>query len=257
MAISTRWTEDQTKRALYLYFQLPFGQLHQRNPEIIALAEVLGRTPSSIAMKLANFASLDPKIIESGRKGLDGATALDRKVWDEFHDDWTKLVMEVGVSEETPSPLREHKVSEAPYDFRYEPPGGMTTARAEIERRVGQNFFRRAVLANFDDTCSVTGIAEPRLLVASHISSWSDDVANRHNPRNGLCLSATFDRAFDQFLMTVTPDLTVRISEQLLTGGTPQTRAYFAPYEGVKLRSPTHLALDTRLLAEHNERCLR
>lgn len=257
MAISTRWTEDQTKRALYLYFQLPFGQLHQKNPEIIQLAKALGRTPSSIAMKLANFASLDPKIVESGRKGLDGASALDRKVWDEFHNDWTKLVMEVGARERA-SPLpHENKVREAPYEFRYEPPGGVTTTRAEVERRVGQNFFRRAVLANFDDTCSVTGVAEPRLLVASHISSWSNDVSNRHNPRNGLCLSATFDRAFDQFLMTVTPDLTVRLSAQLLKSGTPQTRAYFAPYEGVKLRQPTRLALDAGLLAAHNERFIR
>lgn len=207
-------------------------------------------------MKLANFASLDPKIIESGRKGLDGASALDRKVWDEFHGDWTKLVLEVGASEE-PLPPRKNTVGEAIRDFKYEPPGGMTTTRAEIERRVGQNFFRRAVLANFDETCSVTGVAEPRLLVASHISSWRNDVANRHNPRNGLCLSATFDRAFDQFLMTVMPDLTVRLSEQLLKGSTPQTRAYFAPYEGAKLRPPTRLALDARLLAEHNERFLR
>src|SRR5690242_10241218 len=95
MALTIRWTEDQTKRALYLYFQLTFGQLHQKNPEIIALAMALGRTPSSVAMKLANFASLDPQIVASGRKGLDGASALDRKVWDEFHSDWTKLVTEV------------------------------------------------------------------------------------------------------------------------------------------------------------------
>jgi hypothetical protein len=253
MAIAARWTEDQTKRALYLYFQLPFGQLHQKNPEIIELAAALGRTPSSIAMKLANFASLDPKIIESGRKGLDGASALDRKIWDEFHSDWTKLVTEVGTREGA-SPSSQNKVREAPYEFKYEPPGGLTTARAEIERRVGQTFFRRAVLANFDDTCGVTGVAEPRLLVASHISSWSDDVSNRHNPRNGLCLSATFDRAFDQFLMTVMPDLTVRLSAQLLESGNPQTRAYFAPYEGVRLRQPSRLALDAQLLAAHNER---
>lgn len=257
MAISARWTEDQTKRALYLYFQLPFGKLHQRNSEIIQLAAALGRTPSSIAMKLANFASLDPKIIESGRKGLDGASALDRKVWDEFHSDWTKLVTEVGTHEEASLPQYKSKVSEAPFDFRYEPPGGSTTTRAEIERRVGQNFFRRAVLANFDDTCSVTGVAEPRLLVASHISPWRDDVPNRHNPRNGLCLSATFDRAFDQFLMTVTPDLTVRLSAQLLKSGTSQTRAYFAPYEGVELRQPARLALDARLLAAHNDRFIQ
>ena len=45
----------------------------------------MGRTPSSVAMKLGNFASLDPAIIRTGRVGLTGATALDRKVWAETY----------------------------------------------------------------------------------------------------------------------------------------------------------------------------
>lgn len=89
-----RWTADETKRALYLYFQLPFGKLHSGNPEIIRLAGETGRTPSSIAMKLANFASLDPEITETGRRGLVGASALDREIWSEFHSDWTRLILD-------------------------------------------------------------------------------------------------------------------------------------------------------------------
>ena len=203
-------------------------------------------------MKLANFASLDPKILESGRKGLSGASALDHKVWNEFHEDWTRIVIEVGSLEEAlPVAHDTNKVRDTPLSFFYEPPGG-STKRAEIDQRIGQNFFRRAVLANFDNTCCITGIDESRLLVASHISPWKDDISNRHNPRNGLCLSATFDRAFDTYLMTVTPDLIVRLSSRLLTIGNPETRAYFAPYEGSKLRLPTHVALDSQLLGKHN-----
>ena len=67
--------------ALYLYFQLPFGKLHSGNPEIQQLAASLGRSNSSVAMKLCNFASLDPKITESGRKGLAGASQLDRTTY--------------------------------------------------------------------------------------------------------------------------------------------------------------------------------
>ena len=51
--------------SLYLYHKLPFGQLHSRNPAIIALAEKLGRGANSVAMKLNNFASLDPFFIAS------------------------------------------------------------------------------------------------------------------------------------------------------------------------------------------------
>ncbi len=87
------WTPEQVKLAFHLYCQLPFGRLHQSNPEIIALAELIGRTPSAVAMKLTNLASLDPAIIASGRKGLSGASNLDRAIWDEFHADWEGLVL--------------------------------------------------------------------------------------------------------------------------------------------------------------------
>jgi putative restriction endonuclease len=253
-----RWTEAEVKRALYLYFQLPFGQLDQRNSEIIALAVELGRTPSSVAMKLANFASLDPKIVESGRKGLSGASALDRKIWDLFHQDWTKLILE----NELPNVLSDlggrddTKLRENRSIFKYELPEGGTSRRAEVEQRIGQGFFRRAVLANFNNSCCVTGICEPKLLIASHISPWGTDVENRHNPRNGLCFSATFDRAFDAHLMTVTPDLSVRFSSELLDSRNIETCKYFEKYEGISLRSPTHITPDPAFLATHNSKLI-
>ena len=253
MALRVDWTEEQTKRALYLYFQLPFGQIDKSNREIIALAGALGRTPSSVAMKLANFASLDPQITRTGRKGLSGASALDRRVWETIDGDWAKLVQDVGVRYETEPVSADQRVRTPHLTYRA-PPDAPTMTRAEIERRVGQDFFRRAVLANFDNICCVTGIAEPGLLVASHISPWGSDIQNRHNPRNGLCLSATFDKAFDKHLMTVTPNLTVQLSNQLLKHRSAETRDYFAPYEGRKLKTPTHLMPDSAFLSEHNAR---
>jgi hypothetical protein len=63
---SKKWTPEQLKLAFFLYCQLPFGKLHSRNPEIVKLARIIGRTPSAVAMKLVNFASLDPAIINTG-----------------------------------------------------------------------------------------------------------------------------------------------------------------------------------------------
>jgi len=71
---SGRWEKDQTKLAFYLYCQIPFGKLHQGNPEIVELAKLIGRTPSAVAMKLVNFASLDPAITGTGRKGLSNSS---------------------------------------------------------------------------------------------------------------------------------------------------------------------------------------
>lgn len=81
MAGGRRWTEEETRQALDLYRHTPFGQIDESNPEVVALAKANGRTPASIAMKLANFASLDPEITKTGRTGLSGASVLDRKVW--------------------------------------------------------------------------------------------------------------------------------------------------------------------------------
>jgi putative restriction endonuclease len=75
------WTEDEQILALNLYHLLPFGRLHKGAKEIISLASIMARTPSSVAMKLCNFASLDPVIYESGRKGLQGASQADRALW--------------------------------------------------------------------------------------------------------------------------------------------------------------------------------
>lgn len=88
------WTRDELMLAMNLYCQLPFGKLHKGNPEIISLAAAIDRTPSSIAMKLCNFASLDPEHRKRGVKGLSSASKGDRAIWKEFHDDWEQLSSE-------------------------------------------------------------------------------------------------------------------------------------------------------------------
>lgn len=251
MAIN-RWTEAETKRALYLYFQLPFGLLHKGNPEIIGLAHSMGRTPSSIAMKLVNFASLDPKIIETGRKGLDGASALDRKMWAEFNDDWTRLILEVETGENETN-LSGRAVREPAEAFIHQEFVGPTTVSALIEQRIGQGFFRRAVLANYDNKCCLTGIADVRLLNASHIMPWSSDEKNRHNPRNGLCLSATFDRAFDRGLMAVNDNGEALFSAQLLGSDSKETRAFFQPYHRKALLGASRFEPDPAFLKWHHD----
>ncbi len=43
MAAGKRWSRDELLVALNLYHKLTFGQLHARQPAIVALAEKLGR----------------------------------------------------------------------------------------------------------------------------------------------------------------------------------------------------------------------
>jgi hypothetical protein len=84
------WNEDELVLALDLYLRR--GLLDDTDPEVIALSRELNawalqdpdrpgifRNPNGVAMKLANFAALDPKY--AGR-GLSRFGAADRRVWE-------------------------------------------------------------------------------------------------------------------------------------------------------------------------------
>src|SRR5437870_1559739 len=84
-APTVRWTREHALIALNLYGKLPFGQFHHTNPVVIDVASRMGRSPSSLAMKLSNLASLDPVQRARGIKGLSRASKQDRDMWSEFH----------------------------------------------------------------------------------------------------------------------------------------------------------------------------
>jgi hypothetical protein len=232
---------------------LSFGKLHSRNPEIIQLAELIGRTPSAVAMKLVNFASLDPAITSTGRKGLDGASNLDREIWANFHADWEGLALECEQLREqfglipTVDRPEEAKTGDfqIPDDFTGE------TRRVFTEQRIKQNFFRRAVLASYRGRCCMSGLSEPRLLIASHIVPWSKDKANRLNPSNGLCLSAIHDRAFDKGLITLSDDWKIVLSEELRKRDEPFVQSVLKPLEGRAIEIPERFVPDAAFLQRH------
>lgn len=88
------WTRDELILAINLYCKIPFGRLHRLNPEIINLADLIGRTPSAVAYKLVNFASLDPSLKARGIKGASNASNLDKEIWKEFFNSWDELPFE-------------------------------------------------------------------------------------------------------------------------------------------------------------------
>lgn len=246
-----RWTKDQLKLAFFLYCQLPFGRLHRTNPRIIELARELGRTPSALAMKLVNFASLDPAIRESGRKGLGNASRLDREVWEEFHADWEGLATEAidKISEFVPAESSAG-LSASDADLIHDYTGATKISLVSI--RLKQQFFRAAILSSSRSTCCMSGASDPRLLSASHIVPWSVDRGNRLNPRNGLCLSALHDRAYDRGLITVTGDYRVRVSSSLKK---PANDAFLRdtplPLDGRQIELPERFQPDPALLERH------
>ena len=88
------WTRDELILSLNLYLKLPFGKLHSRTPAIIHLATILGRTPGSIAMRLNNFASVDPYHQQRGIGGLSGGKKQVEPIWNEFINNKEELLFE-------------------------------------------------------------------------------------------------------------------------------------------------------------------
>jgi len=251
----SRWTKEQLKLAFHLYCQLPFGKLHKGNKEIIELASSIGRTPSALAMKLCNIASLDPAITSSGRKGLGNASTLDQEVWDEFHADWGKLTAEClhifeqfRIQKERPTKIVQvNDVLENLNDFTGE------TKRVLTEQRVRQDFFRRAVLSSYRGRCCISGLSESRLLIASHIVPWSKDRKNRLNPRNGLCLSALHDKAFDRGLISLDDDFRVILSKDLVQRNEEFVCKFFLPLDGQQITLPERFMPDRSFLERHRK----
>lgn len=252
---SGRWTKNQLKLAFHLYCQLPFGKLHSRNPEIAELANLIGRTPSAVAMKLVNFASMDPAITSSGRSGLGNASAMDREIWNEFHTDWEGLAMECERLRLQLDPSRASYVmdEEQASDLESQNDFSGETRKVLTEQRIKQNFFRRAVLASYRGRCCMSGLSEPRLLVASHIVPWSKDRSNRLNPRNGLCLSAIHDKAFDKGLISLTDDLCVLIADELKTKHDAFIEQILLPIAGHKIELPERFAPSLEFVKHHRE----
>lgn len=253
---SGNWTREQSLLAFRFYCETPFGQFHSRNPKVIELANLIGRTPSALAMKCVNFASLDPAIRESGRTGLSNASALDKAIWDEFHANWDGLVEEcealrVSLSQDNGTqqiPKIDDEFVET--DFT----GEMHVSL--VKQRIRQAFFRRSVLSSYGEKCCITGISDKRFLVASHIVAWKDDPSIRLHPGNGLCLSVIHDRAFDSHLFSLTDDKRVLLSEQLRKTKDEFLRNIFWPIDDKKISLPEKFSPETAFIARHREKML-
>lgn len=252
---SNKWTREELILAFNLYCKIPFGTIHIRNPKIGSLAKILGRTPSAVSWKLANFARLDPSLQDRNIAGASHGSKLDVEVWDEFVGDWDKLAFE---SERLFAERTGKQVEDITEIETIDLPKAGKERETLVKVRVNQSFFRKAVLAAYDFKCCVTGLELPELLNASHIIPWSKDEANRVNPRNGLCLNAIHDRAFDRGLLTITPDLTIKVSKSVKKGKVSNAvQDFLLRYDSLEINKPTRFLPDVTFLRYHNRNIFR
>lgn len=124
----------------------------------------------------------------------------------------------------------------------------LITARATtVMARVGQQKFRKQLMEFWGDACALSGVKEPKLLVASHIVPWSQSQADaKLDPFNGLLLAPHYDRLFDQGLISFKDDGSI-----LLSSAAQKLPPEFGLSKTMKLRklNPKHLLY----LAAHRE----
>ena len=209
---SRLWSKDELVLAFNLYLKIPFGKMHRSNPDIIRLATLVDRTPSSIAMRLVNFASIDPYHKARGVSGLSGGVKQCQPIWDEFNNNREELIFE---SEKILASFEdqtiEHKYSDILWDINTL---GEEKVR-EVKTRVNQNVFRQIILNVYSTKCAISGIDIPDLLNASHIIPWSKNEKERLNPSNGICLSKLYDAAFDKGLIGIKTNFSIILSPKI------------------------------------------
>jgi len=229
------WTREELIVAFNLYCTLTFTRINANNKAIKELAELIGRSNNAVAIKLANFARLDPALQARDVKGMSHGGHGEELVWEEFNSDWEQLGFE---SELIKAKFKGIQLeSEIDTSDLAEIPAGKE--RESIVRiRVNQNFFRKTILASYQQACCITGIKSSELLIASHIIPWAKNEKERLNPQNGLCLNALHDKAYDTGLITITPDYKIKLSELLKSQISKTDSDFFLPFENKTINLP-------------------
>lgn len=211
--------------------------MHSKNNDVIHLAEIIGRSANSIALRLVNFASVDPALKAKGIKGMDGGTKIVQPIWDEFFNNQEELLfLSEQILAEKENSTIENKYQDLLFDLK--DIKGETKIRA-VKTRVNQSVFRQMVLVNYATKCAITNIDIPELLLASHIMPWSKNEEHRLNPENGICLSPLYDKAFDKGIIGINQNYKVIVSSSLKNkSNTPFYQTHFAPIEKLKITEP-------------------
>ena len=246
------WTRDELIVAFNLYCRIPFGRIHKSNPEIIRISKKIKRTPSAVAMKMVNFASLDPVHQNRDVKGLKHGSKQDKQIWDEFHKDWERLAFE---SQQVLGRLIGEDSKEYTREIVLRDSDIPTEAKRTTRVRLVQSFFREAVLSGYNFSCTVCKLNLPTMLNASHIVPWSVDRIRRADPTNGIAFCVFHDRAYDRGLITIDKYFRIVLSQEVRVMDAPKLhRVGFLEIEGKSIILPDKFRPDQLALAYHRDR---
>ncbi len=210
------WTRGESVAGLWAYHETAGGPVSKLpDTPVSRVALMIGRSVSSVYRKVANFRSLDPR---DPRKGLKGASKIDREVWNAFYDPENGILRADELATEVVRLLNSSGIGAwAHLNGEVVPlpgndPEELQTFAARVRR--GQPKFRAGLEVRYEGKCAVTGHGPTEVLEAVHILDHAATGLNEWD--NGLLLRADLHHLFDRGLMRVHPrDLTVHFDESL------------------------------------------
>lgn len=252
MNVRRKWTREELLVALKIYCELEFGQFHSRQPRIVEVSEYINRTPSSLSMKLCNFASLDPAM---QGKGLKGASKADVEIISEFLLRPEQMIIASEAAYEallrnSPTGFSEPPAEPFLYDFEsFEE----TERVSQIKTRTVQSFFRKAVISSYHNQCAVCSLKHSELLIASHIVPWSKKLESRADPSNGISLCSLHDKAFDLGFVGVSTDYKILVSSKLKDNKVRVYEDMFVRFNSQKIQMPFRFSPNEEYLDWHHK----
>lgn len=221
---------------------------------IIKYSNIIRRSSNAVAMKLANFARLDPSLKERNVSGLTRGAKGEEKVWNEFHGNWNDLAFE---SEKLIAEYQNKTLEESTEIFIEDLPEGREKERV-LRTRINQKFFRTSILTSYNSSCCISGLAIPEMLVSSHIIPWSVSVEHRLNPSNGLCLNSLHDSAFDKGFISISQDYKVIVSTEIEDLNSQESVTnFFLRFKNVPISLPKKFLPNPKFLQFHREEIFR
>ncbi len=241
-----KWTREEEIIVFNLYCKIPFKMSSKNHPDVIRIANIIGRSPSAVNMKIGNFGSFDENLKKQGIVGLTNASRLDKEIFSEFSNHWDHLAYE---SEKLLAKFENRQLIS-----HMDLPQG-AVKEMMVKQRINQGFFRKSVLAAYGFMCCMTGLTNVELLIASHIKPWRDSNADeKTDPGNGLCLNALHDKAFDRGFITISNDYTIMVSNDIKDACNGEAvEKYFSSIRGTKISLPEKFLPKKEFLEYHRD----
>lgn len=239
------WSREDIIVAYALYCITPLKDIRLKNKVIQQIAQKRGLSPSSLVLRMQNFRYLDPAVNKEKQTGLGHVAKKDKEIFSEFKNDWGNL----SASAEKITKL--NLFDSAP-DKGARPISSLTEKNKVSRERA---FFRKSVLAAYENQCCISGLSISNLLTASHIKPYNKCRASseRTNPENGLCLNSFYDKAFDFGLFTVGPNYIIHVSQIVKNTKDDFTQTWLTRLEGTTILKPVRFQPDKEYLQYHND----